>query len=60
LAEAGLILEPDLDDLLGMGLGDGLNLIDDDLLEDRLQFLVGVLVLGAGMRLSKPWRCSRS
>ena len=48
LTEAGLVLEPDLHVLVGMGLGDGLDLVDDDLLEDRLQFLVGVLVLGPG------------
>ena len=48
LAEAGLVLEPDLDLLLGVGLPDGLDLLDDDLLEDRLQLLVGVLVLGPG------------
>jgi hypothetical protein len=47
-AEAGLVLEPDPNVLVGMGLPDGLDLVDDDLLEDRLQPRVGVLVLGAG------------
>ena len=48
LSEAGLVLEPDLHVLVGMGLLDGLDLIDDDLLEDRLQLLIRVLVLGPG------------
>src|SRR5512135_3423622 len=48
LAEAGLVLEPELDLLVGMRLLDRLDLIDDDLLEDLLEFLVGILVLGSG------------
>src|ERR1700733_11531757 len=48
LSEAGLVLEPDLNVLVGMGLLDGLDLVDDDLLEDGLQLFVGVLMLGAG------------
>jgi hypothetical protein len=48
LAEAGLILMPDLDLFAGVRFRDRLDLIDDHLLEDRLEFRIGVLVLGSG------------
>jgi hypothetical protein len=35
LAEAGLVLMPDLDLLAGVRLRDGLDLIDDDFLEGK-------------------------
>ena len=51
LAEAGFILEIGMNLLLGMRRGDGVDLLDDDLLEEFLDLGVGLLMLGPGIRL---------
>src|SRR5208282_826795 len=48
LAEAGFILEIGMNLLLGMRRGDGVDLLDDDLLEEFLDLGVGLLMLGPG------------
>ena len=48
LAEAGFILEIGMNLLLGMRCGDGVDLLDDDLLEEFLDLGVGLLMLGPG------------
>ena len=48
LPESRLVVVPDLDLLIGVLLGDGRDLLDDDLLEERLRLGVGVGVLGPG------------
>src|SRR5208337_3212271 len=46
--EAGFILEIGMNLLLGMRRGDGVDLLDDDLLEEFLDLGVGLLMLGPG------------
>src|ERR687890_1027478 len=46
LTEAGLVLVPDLDDILGVLLGDRRDVLADDLLEELLGLGTGVGVLG--------------
>ena len=48
LAEAGFILKRGTNLLLGMRLGEGVDRLDDDLLEELLDLGVGLLVLGPG------------
>ena len=51
LAEPGFILEIDMDLLIGMRRGDGVDLLDDDLLEELLDLGVGCSCWGRGIRL---------